>query len=77
MCLFNVLSLYTWFHTGLSHDCSQARPDLKMEFFHLMSFLLSHCNSKWKVANDQVNVYATVFEHEKHGSRTAGLLLCL
>ncbi|KAJ6359007.1 hypothetical protein OIU76_000679 [Salix suchowensis] len=31
-----------------------ARPDLKMEFFHLMSFLLSHCTSKWKVANDQV-----------------------
>ncbi|KAJ6697135.1 hypothetical protein OIU85_003491 [Salix viminalis] len=25
-----------------------------MEFFHLMSFLLSHCTSKWKVANDQV-----------------------
>ncbi|KAJ4713125.1 S phase cyclin A-associated in the endoplasmic reticulum [Melia azedarach] len=33
-----------------------ARPDLKMEFFHLMSFLLSHCNSKWKVANDQVGL---------------------
>ncbi|CAK7323248.1 unnamed protein product [Dovyalis caffra] len=31
-----------------------ARPDLKMEFFHLMSFLLSHCTSNWKVANDQV-----------------------
>ncbi|RVW31731.1 S phase cyclin A-associated protein in the endoplasmic reticulum [Vitis vinifera] len=31
-----------------------ARPDLKMEFFHLMSFLLSHCTSKWKVAYDQV-----------------------
>ncbi|OWM65248.1 hypothetical protein CDL15_Pgr008838 [Punica granatum] len=31
-----------------------ARPDLKMEFFHLMSFLLSHCNSKWKSPNDQV-----------------------
>ncbi|KAM1186535.1 hypothetical protein FF1_015677 [Malus domestica] len=31
-----------------------ARPDLKMEFFHLMSFLLSHCTSKWKAANDQV-----------------------
>ncbi|KAF5734128.1 hypothetical protein HS088_TW16G00570 [Tripterygium wilfordii] len=31
-----------------------ARPDLKMEFFHLMSFLLSHCTSKWKVATDQV-----------------------
>ncbi|KAF3437573.1 hypothetical protein FNV43_RR20329 [Rhamnella rubrinervis] len=33
-----------------------ARPDLKMEFFHLMSFLLSHCNSKWKVASDQVGL---------------------
>ncbi|PRQ16273.1 putative S phase cyclin A-associated protein in the endoplasmic reticulum [Rosa chinensis] len=33
-----------------------ARPDLKMEFFHLMSFLLSHCASKWKVANDQVGL---------------------
>ncbi|KAJ8752757.1 hypothetical protein K2173_007067 [Erythroxylum novogranatense] len=33
-----------------------ARPDLKMELFHLMSFLLSHCISKWKVANDQVGV---------------------
>ncbi|KAK9158020.1 hypothetical protein Scep_004594 [Stephania cephalantha] len=30
------------------------RPDLKMEFFHLMSFLLSHCCSKWKAATDQV-----------------------
>ncbi|KAL4633569.1 hypothetical protein ACB092_04G132000 [Castanea dentata] len=33
-----------------------ARPDLKMEFFHLMSFLLSHCTSKWKVATDQVGL---------------------
>ncbi|KAH9722056.1 SCAPER N domain-containing protein [Citrus sinensis] len=33
-----------------------ARPDLKMEFFHLMSFLLSHCTNKWKVANDQVGL---------------------
>ncbi|XP_050378618.1 uncharacterized protein LOC126795930 isoform X2 [Argentina anserina] len=33
-----------------------ARPDLKMEFFHLMSFLLSHCTIKWKVANDQVGL---------------------
>ncbi|KAI9175015.1 hypothetical protein LWI28_026210 [Acer negundo] len=33
-----------------------ARPDLKMEFFHLMSFLLSHCTSKWKVASDQVGL---------------------
>ncbi|KAL2322088.1 hypothetical protein Fmac_026467 [Flemingia macrophylla] len=31
-----------------------ARPDLKMEIFHLMSFLLSHCASKWKTPNDQV-----------------------
>ncbi|XP_044484688.1 uncharacterized protein LOC123210410 isoform X6 [Mangifera indica] len=30
-----------------------ARPDLRMEFFHLTSFLLSHCTNKWKVANDQ------------------------
>ncbi|XAR50002.1 hypothetical protein NMG60_11004202 [Bertholletia excelsa] len=30
-----------------------ARPDLKMEFFHLMSFLLSHCTSKWRTATDQ------------------------
>ncbi|KAK2655547.1 hypothetical protein Ddye_008599 [Dipteronia dyeriana] len=33
-----------------------ARPDLKMEFFHLMSFLLSHCTCKWKVASDQVGL---------------------
>ncbi|XP_059641490.1 uncharacterized protein LOC132283543 [Cornus florida] len=33
-----------------------ARPDLKMEFFHLMSFLLSHCTSKWKVATDQIGL---------------------
>uniref|UniRef100_A0A1D1YPV0 S phase cyclin A-associated protein in the endoplasmic reticulum n=1 Tax=Anthurium amnicola TaxID=1678845 RepID=A0A1D1YPV0_9ARAE len=33
-----------------------ARPDLQMEFFHMMSFLLSHCNSKWKGANDQVGL---------------------
>lgn len=31
-----------------------ARPDLKMEIFHLMSFLLSHCTSRWKAPNDQV-----------------------
>ncbi|KAH9331731.1 hypothetical protein KI387_003839, partial [Taxus chinensis] len=31
-----------------------ARPDLQMEFFHLMSFLLSHCTCKWKTATDQV-----------------------
>lgn len=33
-----------------------ARPDLKMEFFHLISFLLSHCTSKWRVATDQVGL---------------------
>lgn len=33
---------------------SQARSDLKMEFFHLISFLLSHCMNKWRVPNDQV-----------------------
>lgn len=33
-----------------------ARPDLKMEFFHLMSFLLSHCTIKWKAASDQVGL---------------------
>uniref|UniRef100_A0A0E0DZL0 S phase cyclin A-associated protein in the endoplasmic reticulum N-terminal domain-containing protein n=1 Tax=Oryza meridionalis TaxID=40149 RepID=A0A0E0DZL0_9ORYZ len=31
----------------------QARSDLKMEFFHLISFLLSHCMNKWRVPNDQ------------------------
>ncbi|XP_057869266.1 uncharacterized protein LOC131076214 isoform X1 [Cryptomeria japonica] len=31
-----------------------ARPDLQMEFFHLMSFLLSHCTGKWKTTTDQV-----------------------
>ncbi|KAL0907163.1 hypothetical protein M5K25_025711 [Dendrobium thyrsiflorum] len=31
-----------------------ARSDLRMEFFHLMSFLLSHCTSRWKSTNDQV-----------------------
>ncbi|KAL5725909.1 hypothetical protein ACHQM5_008994 [Ranunculus cassubicifolius] len=33
-----------------------ARTDLQMEFFHLMSFLLSHCTSKWKSAIDQVGL---------------------
>ncbi|KAJ4841440.1 hypothetical protein Tsubulata_009084 [Turnera subulata] len=33
-----------------------ARPDLKMEFFHLMSFLLSHCTSKWRMASDQIGL---------------------
>lgn len=33
-----------------------ARADLKMEFFHLMSFLLSHCTSKWGVANDKIGL---------------------
>ncbi|XP_073227045.1 uncharacterized protein [Cicer arietinum] len=31
-----------------------AMPDLKMEIFHLMSFLLSHCATRWKAPNDQV-----------------------
>ncbi|PKU74911.1 hypothetical protein MA16_Dca020683 [Dendrobium catenatum] len=31
-----------------------ARSDLRMEFFHLMSFLLSHCTSRWKSTNDQL-----------------------
>lgn len=30
-----------------------AKPDLKMELFHLMSFLLSYCTSKWKSTNDK------------------------
>ncbi|XP_008792749.2 S phase cyclin A-associated protein in the endoplasmic reticulum-like isoform X1 [Phoenix dactylifera] len=33
-----------------------ARSDLRMEFFHLMSFLLTHCTNKWKAANDQVGL---------------------
>ncbi|XP_065878187.1 uncharacterized protein [Euphorbia lathyris] len=33
-----------------------ARPDLKMEIFHLMSFLLSYCTGKWKVASDPVGL---------------------
>ncbi|XP_072972485.1 uncharacterized protein [Typha angustifolia] len=33
-----------------------ARSDLKMEFFHLISFLLTHCTNKWKAANDQVGL---------------------
>lgn len=33
-----------------------ARADLKMELFHLMSFLLSHCTSKWGVASDQIGL---------------------
>ncbi|KAL0421990.1 UNVERIFIED_CONTAM: hypothetical protein Slati_3221900 [Sesamum latifolium] len=35
-------------------SAEQARPDLKMEFFHLMSFILSHCTSNWRVATDKV-----------------------
>ncbi|XP_071715472.1 uncharacterized protein [Rutidosis leptorrhynchoides] len=33
-----------------------ARPDLKMEFFHLMSYLLSHCTTKWGSATDQTGL---------------------
>nr|CAD1837907.1 unnamed protein product [Ananas comosus var. bracteatus] len=33
-----------------------ARSDLQMEFFHLISFLLTHCTNKWKAANDQVGL---------------------
>ncbi|KAG5618501.1 hypothetical protein H5410_018325 [Solanum commersonii] len=33
-----------------------ARPDLKMEFFHLMSFLLSYSTSKWGTATDQIGL---------------------
>lgn len=33
-----------------------ARPDLKTEFFHIMSFLLTHCTNNWKVATDQVGL---------------------
>ncbi|KAJ9560220.1 hypothetical protein OSB04_005380 [Centaurea solstitialis] len=34
----------------------KARPDLKMEFFHLMSYLLSHCTTKWGAATDQTGL---------------------
>lgn len=44
----------------VSISTSQARPDLKMEFFHLMSFLLSHCTNKWRLATDQVIRHAIV-----------------
>jgi hypothetical protein len=37
-----------------------------MEFFHLMSFLLSHCTSKWKVANDQVILCMSLFLIQEH-----------
>ncbi|KAL4559316.1 hypothetical protein LXL04_031454 [Taraxacum kok-saghyz] len=33
-----------------------ARPDLKMEFFHLMSYLLSHCTTKWGAPTDQTGL---------------------
>ncbi|XP_047337958.1 S phase cyclin A-associated protein in the endoplasmic reticulum-like isoform X2 [Impatiens glandulifera] len=32
------------------------RPDLKMELFHLMSFLLSYCSSNWRVAVDRIGL---------------------
>ncbi|KAK4402233.1 S phase cyclin A-associated protein in the endoplasmic reticulum [Sesamum angolense] len=38
-----------------------ARPDLKMEFFHLMSFILSHCTSNWGVATDKMFAPAGIF----------------
>lgn len=37
-------------------QCMLARSDLKMEFFHLISFLLSHCMNNWRVPNDQVGL---------------------
>uniref|UniRef100_A0ACD6A749 Uncharacterized protein n=1 Tax=Avena sativa TaxID=4498 RepID=A0ACD6A749_AVESA len=37
-------------------QCMLARSDLKMEFFHLISFLLSHCINNWRVPNDQVGL---------------------
>ncbi|XP_051116800.1 uncharacterized protein LOC127241682 isoform X2 [Andrographis paniculata] len=33
-----------------------ARPDLKMELFHLMSFILSHCTSNWGVPTDKIGL---------------------
>ncbi|CAA0825819.1 Unknown protein [Striga hermonthica] len=33
-----------------------AQPDLKMEFFHLMGFILSHCISNWGVATDKIGM---------------------
>ncbi|GMH31548.1 hypothetical protein Nepgr_033392 [Nepenthes gracilis] len=33
-----------------------ARLDLKMEFFHVMSFLLMHCTTNWKTAGDQIGL---------------------
>ncbi|GAB4845418.1 hypothetical protein Ancab_038825 [Ancistrocladus abbreviatus] len=33
-----------------------ARLDLKIEFFHIMSFLLTHCTSSWKGANDRIGL---------------------
>ncbi|XP_073140941.1 uncharacterized protein [Henckelia pumila] len=33
-----------------------ARPDLKMEFFHLMSFFLAHCTNNWGAATDKFQI---------------------
>ncbi|KAL3617823.1 hypothetical protein CASFOL_038144 [Castilleja foliolosa] len=51
-----------------------ARPDLKMEFFHLTGFILSHCTSNWSVATDKIGMllleslsllgYFALFHHE-------------
>lgn len=59
-CVFsNLISLKNTFFL-------QARPDLKMEFFHLLSFLLFHCNSKWKAASDQVIQYTLLMLINRH-----------
>lgn len=38
----------------------QESSDLKVEFFHLVTFLLSHCTCKWKQPTDKVRSIAAV-----------------
>ncbi|MCO5606287.1 hypothetical protein L7F22_060474 [Adiantum nelumboides] len=52
-CVLKVLNNLARLDLGLVQSLL-AMPDLQMEFFHLVSFLLSHCTCKWRNSTDQV-----------------------
>ncbi|KAI5077181.1 hypothetical protein GOP47_0007005 [Adiantum capillus-veneris] len=52
-CVLKVLNNLARLDLGLVQSLL-AMPDLQMEFFHLVSFLLSHCTCKWSNSTDQV-----------------------
>lgn len=52
-CVLKVLNNLARLDLGLVQSLL-AMPDLQMEFFHLVSFLLSHCTCKWNNSTDRV-----------------------